>query len=63
MAARGRLANMERFGVDLNKETNAASAGHDNSSLSYPLLIMAEIKETNEQREKEVQESMNGLYQ
>ena len=53
---------MELLGVELNMEANAASAGHSNSSLSSPLLIMTEIKETNEQpeREKEVQELTNG---
>ena len=54
---------MEPFGIEL---TNAASAGQDNLSsnlsLSSPLLNMTEIKETNEQGEKEVQELAKGLY-
>jgi len=53
---------MDRFGVELNQETNAASAGHDSSALSIPLLTMEEIKETEEPREQDTQlrESSNG---
>ena len=47
--------------MELNRETNAASAGNDRNSaaaLSTPLLMMEEIKENGEQ---ETQESLNGL--
>lgn len=46
--------------MELNRETNAASAGNDRNSaaaLSTPLLMMEEIKENGEQ---ETQESSNG---
>lgn len=53
---------MESFGVELSHETNAASAGHDSSALSIPLLAMEEIRVDNEHREQETQGTSNGLF-